>query len=83
MCAGTIVQFGIPRVVIADVTNASSAETVTFMRSKGVEIVLLDPGTSPAAKECIALTAKFRKEKPDLWLEDWGGGPNAKMASRK
>ena len=82
MCAGTIVQFGIPRVVIADVANASSAETINFMRSKGVEIVLLDPAKSAAAKECIALTAKFRKEKPDLWLEDWGGGPNGKLAAK-
>lgn len=83
MCAGTIVQFGIPRVVIADVSNASSADTITFMRSRGVDIVLLDPVKSPAAKECIALCAKFRKEKPELWLEDWGGGANAKLAAGK
>ena len=83
MCAGTIVQFGIPRVVIADVTNASSAETINFMRSRGVEIVLLDPVNSAAAKDCIALCAKFRKEKPELWLEDWGGGANVKLAAVK
>ncbi len=83
MCAGTIVQFGIPRTVIADVSNASSADTIDFMRSRGVEIVLLDPVKSAAARDCIALCAKFRKEKPELWFEDWGGGPNAKLAAPK
>ncbi len=77
MCAGTIVQFGIPRVVIGDVVNASSDETIRFMLGKGVEVVVMDGSTSPAARACVALVAKFRDEKPDLWLEDWGGGPNA------
>ena len=76
MCAGTIVQFGIPRVVIGDAVNAASDETIRFMRSHGVEVVVMDPGTSAAARDCIALVEKFRREKPDLWLEDWGGGPN-------
>ncbi|MDQ2733609.1 MAG: nucleoside deaminase [Pseudomonadota bacterium] len=76
MCAGTIVQFGIPRVVIGDVANASSDETIRFMRGKGVEVVVMDPLASPAARDCIALVARFRSEQPALWLEDWGGGPN-------
>jgi cytosine/creatinine deaminase len=79
MCTGTIVQFGIPRVVIGDVANASSDETVRFMRGRGVEVIELDPATSAAAKDCIVLCAKFRQEKPDLWLEDWGGGPNPRL----
>src|SRR5437868_11988024 len=28
MCTGTMIQFGIPRVVIADVTNASGMQTI-------------------------------------------------------
>lgn len=76
MCAGTIVQFGIPRVVIGDVDNASSDETIRFMRSKGIEVVVMDPHASAAARDCVALVRKFRAEKPDQWLEDWGGGPN-------
>jgi creatinine deaminase len=76
MCAGTIVQFGIPRVVIGDVDNAASDETIRFMRKKGVEVIVLDPQASRAARDCIALVRKFRAEKPDQWLEDWGGGPN-------
>ena len=76
MCAGTIVQFGIARVVIGDTANASSDETIRFMRSKGIEVQVLDPMTSAAAHDCVALVATFRREKPQLWLEDWGGGPN-------
>jgi cytosine/creatinine deaminase len=80
MCAGAIAQFGIPRVVIGDVTNASSDETIRFLRGKGVEVIVMDPAASAAARDCVALVARFRREKPDQWLEDWGGGPN--LASR-
>jgi len=76
MCAGTIAQFGIPRVVIGDVENASSDETVRFLRGRGIEVVVLDPQASPAAHACVELVKRFRVERPDLWLEDWGGGPN-------
>ena len=76
MCAGTAVQFGIPRVVIADTANASSDETIRFMRGKGIEVIVADAATSGAARDCIALVEKFRKENPRQWLEDWGGGPN-------
>ena len=76
MCAGTIVQFGIPRVVIGDTTNAASDETIRFMRAKGIEVVVMDPAASAAARDCIALVARFRRERPELWLEDWGGGIN-------
>ena len=76
MCAGAIVQFGIPRVVIADAENASSDETIRFMRDRGIDIVILDPARSDAARKCIELARRFRELKPELWLEDWGGGPN-------
>ena len=65
MCAGTIVQFKIPRVVVGDTVN--SAGNVDFLRDRGVEVIVLDD------PDCIALVKKFREEKPDLWLEDWGG----------
>ena len=76
MCAGAIVQFGIPRVVIGDAENASSDETIRFMRDRGIDVVILDPGRSAAARNCIELARRFRELKPELWLEDWGGGPN-------
>lgn len=73
MCAGTIAQFGIPRVVIGDVENAGSDETLRFLSGRGVELIVLDPHGSPSAKGCVELAARFRREKPDLWQEDWGG----------
>jgi len=76
MCAGAITQFGIPRVVIGDVANAASDETIQFMRGRGIEVIVLDPQTSNSARACIDLASRFRQEKPELWLEDWGGGPN-------
>jgi creatinine deaminase len=83
MCTGAIVQFGIPRVVIGDVTNTSSDETVRFMRSRGIEVVVMDPVSSKAARDSIDLTRRFREEKPDQWLEDWGGGPNTGLKLRE
>jgi creatinine deaminase len=65
MCAGTVVQFGIPRVVIGE--NKSFAGNIEFLRAHGVDVVLLnDP-------ECQSLMNKFMKEKPDLWYEDIAG----------
>ena len=81
MCAGTIVQFGIPRVVIGDTVNAANDETIRFMRAKGIEVVVMDPATSPAARDCIALVERFRRERPELWLEDWGGGLNPALTA--
>lgn len=62
MCAGTIVQFKIPRVVIGENINFGGNEE--FLRDRGVEVVLLD---DPA---CKSLMKKFVEEKPDLWFED-------------
>ncbi len=62
MCSGTIVQFGIPRVVIGDATNFGGNEA--FLRSRGVEVVIAeDP-------DCVALMKRFIDEKPELWAED-------------
>jgi cytosine deaminase len=79
MCTGAIAQFGIPRVVIGDVSNASSDETLRFLRGRGIEVIVLDPNTSDAARACIDLASRFRREQPELWLEDWGGGPNNRL----
>ena len=83
MCAGTAVQFGIPRVVIADTANASSDETIRFMRGKGIEVIVADAAASEAARDCIALVEKFRRENPAQWLEDWGGGSNPVLDAGK
>ncbi len=64
MCSGTIVQFGIPRVVIGENENFGGNEE--FLRERGVTIDILDhPG-------CIALMRRLIAEKPELWKEDIG-----------
>jgi len=79
MCTGAITQFGIPRVVIGDATNASTDETIRFLRCRGIEVIVMDPSTSKAARDCIELASRFHQEKPELWMEDWGGGPNSRL----
>ncbi len=62
MCTGTIIQFGIPRVVIGENTTFGGNEE--FLRSKGVEVVIANDA------DCVALMTRFIKEKPELWNED-------------
>ena len=64
MCAGTIVQFKIPRVVINDTRNFGGNEA--WLRSRGVEVNDLQHADS------IALMARFIAENPALWNEDIG-----------
>ena len=65
MCAGTIVQFGIPKVVIGEAENFGGNED--FLRAQGVEIIRLD---DPA---CTELMGRFIREKPAVWDEDIAG----------
>jgi len=62
MCSGTIVQFGIPRVVIGE--NKTFGGNEDFLRERGVEVILADD------TDCIALMTRFIKENPELWAED-------------
>jgi cytosine/creatinine deaminase len=62
MCTGTIIQFGIPRVVIGE--NKTFGGNEELLRSRGVEVVIADD------PDCIALMTRFIKEKPELWNED-------------
>lgn len=62
MCAGTIVQFKIPRIVVNDTLTFGGNEE--FLRSRGVEVIDL---AHPAS---IALMARFIRERRDLWNED-------------
>ena len=62
MCTGTIIQFGIPRVVIGENTTFGGNEDL--LRERGVEVLIAnDP-------DCIALMTRFIEEKPELWNED-------------
>ncbi len=62
MCSGTIVQFGIPRVVIGE--NKTFGGNEEFLRSRGIEVIVVDD------PDCTALMEKFIREKPELWAED-------------
>ncbi len=62
MCAGTIIQFGIPRVIVGEDRNFDG--NIAFLSERGVEVALLqDP-------DCIALMAHFIREQPEIWNED-------------
>lgn len=62
MCTGTIIQFGIPKVVIGENTTFGGNEDL--LRERGVEVLVADD------PDCIALMTRFIAEKPDLWNED-------------
>jgi cytosine deaminase len=64
MCAGTIVQFKIPKVIVGESQTFPGARE--FMESHGVEVIDLNN------LECIEMMEKFIKEKPELWNEDIG-----------
>ena len=64
MCAGTIVQFKIPKVIVGESKTFSGARE--FMESHGVEVVDLEN------EECIGMMEKFITENPKLWNEDIG-----------
>lgn len=64
MCAGAILLYGIPRVVIGE--NRTFMGEEELLRSRGVEVeVLQDPS-------CIYLMSRFVKAAPELWNEDIG-----------
>lgn len=62
MCSGTIVQFGIPRVVIGE--NETFGGNEDFLVSRGVEIVVANDPL------CIDMMKKFIAENHALWNED-------------
>ena len=65
MCAGTIIQFGIQRVVVGEDQNFTG--NAAFLRTHGVDVVIVE---DPA---CIELMRRFIEERPDLWDEDIAG----------
>ncbi len=64
MCAGTIVQFKIPKVVVGEAKTFEGARH--FMEQHGVEVIDLNDSL------CIELMEKFIAENPELWNEDIG-----------
>ncbi|MGE4562969.1 MAG: nucleoside deaminase [Rhodospirillales bacterium] len=62
MCTGTIIQFGIPRLVIGE--NVTFGGNENFLRERSIEVVLADDA------DCKELMRRFIEEKPELWAED-------------
>jgi creatinine deaminase len=62
MCAGTIVQFKIPKVVVGEARTFG--ESKEFLESHGVEVVILD------SEECVQMMQEFIAAEPTLWNED-------------
>jgi cytosine/creatinine deaminase len=64
MCAGTIVQFKIPKVVVGESRTFSGAKD--FLQQHGVEVVDLD------LQECVDMMDVFIAQQPEVWNEDIG-----------
>lgn len=64
MCSGTILLYGIPKVVIGE--NQTFTGEETWLSSRGVKLEVLQN------TDCIQLMGNFINEKPELWNEDIG-----------
>ena len=64
MCAGTIVQFNITKVIVGESKTFLGAGK--FMESHGVEVIDLKNA------EYISMMENFIADKPELWNEDIG-----------
>lgn len=64
MCSGTVLLYGIPRVVIGENTTFKGPEA--YLQERGVTLTLVN------SQECIALMEQFIADKPALWNEDIG-----------
>ena len=64
MCAGAILLYGIPKVIIGE--NKTFMGDEELLRSRGAEVEVLQDET------CMNMMSKFIKENPDLWNEDIG-----------
>jgi cytosine deaminase len=67
ICATLVYMRGFNRVVVGDITNANANGTEVLLRSKGVQVGVLED------QQGIALYARFREQQPALELEDWQG----------
>jgi cytosine deaminase len=67
MCAGTVLLYGIPRVVVGE--NRTFATSEELLRTHGVQVDVMDD------QECRELMARLIAEKPELWNEDIGLEP--------
>ena len=64
MCSGTILLYGVPRVVIGE--NRTFMGEEDLLRSRGVSLTLVDDA------RCQELMAQFIRANPTPWAEDIG-----------
>ena len=64
MCSGTILLYGIPKVIIGE--NKTFMGEEELLKSRGVQVEVVNDA------RCIDLMESFIKNKPELWNEDIG-----------
>lgn len=64
MCSGTILLYGIPRVVVGE--NRTFLGEEDLLRSRGVAVEVLQDA------QCQELMAQFIRAQPSVWAEDIG-----------
>jgi creatinine deaminase len=64
MCSGTILLYGITKVVIGE--NKTFKGPEEYLKSRGVELIIID------SDECKYLMDEFIRKNPELWNEDIG-----------
>lgn len=65
MCTGSVLHFGISRVVIGEAVNFPGNPAV--LRDRGVDVRIFNH------TGCRELMARFIRERPDIWFEDING----------
>ena len=64
MCSGTILLYGIPKVIIGE--NRTFLGEEKLLKERGVDVIVVDD------KRCKELMDKFIAQSPALWNEDIG-----------
>ena len=64
LCAGAVVQFNIPKVIVGEAKTFPGAEQ--FMKEHSVQVINLD------LAECVNIMREFITTRPLLWNEDIG-----------
>lgn len=64
MCSGTVLLYGIPKVIIGE--NQTFKGPEAYLASRGVDVEVVNDA------DCIQLMTDFIAAKPELWNEDIG-----------
>ena len=64
MCSGSVLLYGIPKVVVGENRTFSGPEH--YLRQRGVNLTVVDD------LRCFELMQQFIKKSPELWNEDIG-----------